>query len=90
MKTRKFAIFTVELEDGTTFTESHGIPKGIEYKNGKWTITDKLSAVRSMKQANNWFVWYNSKYKKDPEVGDKVDIIINDQGFARIDVGKPF
>jgi len=90
IKTKKFAIFTVELEDGTLFEESHGVPKGVEYKEGKWVVVDKLNAIRSMKQANNWFVWYNSKYKKDPEVGDTVDIIINEQGFARIDVGKPF
>jgi hypothetical protein len=58
----------------------------VEYKNGKWVVTDKASLKKSFSNRNNWFVRYAMKYNKDPEVGDTVEITMTPQGFNRIAV----
>jgi hypothetical protein len=87
-KTRKYAVIKVST-DGTEFTESHGIPKGAEYdeKKNVWKVTDKAALKKSFGNLNNWFTRYELKYKKDPQVGDEVEITTTPQGFYRIAVG---
>lgn len=86
-KSRQYAIITVRCDD-TTFSESHGVPKGSKYdeKKNAWTVEDKLALKRSMSNLNNWFSKYNLKYGKDPQVGDKVEIKTLPTGFLRIAV----
>lgn len=86
-KQREYAIITVQV-DNTEFSESHGIPKGAKYdeKANKWVVVDKFALARSMKNLNNWLTKYNMKYGKDPQVGDEVEITLNEKGFQRISV----
>jgi len=85
-KQRLYAIFTVETEEGTIFTETHGVPKGARYneETGEWEVVDKIALSRSMDNLNNWFVQYNAKYKKDPQIGDEVEVKMNERGFLQI------
>ena len=87
-KARKYALIKVST-DGTEFTESHGIPKGAEYdeKKNAWRVVDKAALKKSFGNLNNWFTRYEAKYRKDPQVGDEVEITTNAQGFYRIAVG---
>lgn len=72
----------IETENGATLNMSR--PKGMDYKNGKWSITNKLQAHRSTMHKDSKFRAFLRKYNQWPHVGLEVDTCLDPEGFSRI------
>jgi len=85
MRNRNFARITIKYSGGE-FTESHQIPKGLKYENGKWQTVDKLSLARSLHNQASWFRAFIKNYKDLPHENMEIEVTLNERGFARIKV----
>ena len=76
------SVAVITAENGANLTM--GVPKGMSYNDGAWSIESKLKAMRSIQNKLSNFGAFLRKYGHYPNVGVGVETGIDDSGFARI------
>jgi hypothetical protein len=61
------------------------LPEGLNYKDGKFVVTNKIRVVQSLQNRNSKLGNFVRKYGKLPEIGMEVETTVNEKtGFTQI------